>query len=622
MFSRFSRGGQGKGNAIVTSIGPDLEWLLRQLRRYLTVYVASVACLTSAALLSLVDPLVMRWLIDTVLPQKDVHRLIVAACIFVLIYVSRLLLSNLSGLLDLRATQATVLRLRSSLYRKLNILSAEYHEERPAGDSQFRIEQDVSQIGELGTDFLVTTVRLLTVSGLTLITMFILDPALTAAVLPLIPPFILLRRRYQTRLRAESEAVQSRSARRSCFLQEYLPAVVQVQLLGLENSSALQFFRLAKDAMNAIIHRKKSEIVFGIGSISFMFVGFGVLLGYGGDQVLRGVLTIGGLVAFYTYASRLFEPLVNVVDIDIKVHRMRVSVRRVLEVLNNRPTVRNISEAVRLHGETSGILDLENVGFGYCTDKQILVRLSFTARPGEKLAIVGRTGSGKSTIAKLITRQYEVQQGAIKVDSTDIRKITLASLRAAISLVPQEPILFNGTLRENLLVANCNATQRELAEIAELTQITEFLHRLPKQWDAAIGPHGVRLSGGEKQRVALARAVLRNPKILILDESTSALDAETEKRVLIGLENFMGGRTVIVISHRLSTILWADRVVVLGQGRVVAEGTQCDLSGKKSFHERLYERDRFIESAQVPEVVADEDQLSGITRSLGDAIHS
>lgn len=596
------------------SVAPDLEWLLRQLKRYFPVYAGSVACLTTAALLSLADPLVMKWLIDKVLPQRNLKRLVIAACIFVLIYFLRLLFSSLSGLLDLKATQATVLRLRSSLLQKLNLLSAEYHETRPVGDSQFRIEQDVSQIGELGTDFLVTTVRLMTVSGLTLIMMFILNPSLTVAMVPLIPPFVVLRRHYQKHLRTESDTVQSMSARRSCFLQEHLPAVVQIQLLGLESSSARIFFRLAREAMDAVVHRKKSEIAFGLASISFMFIGFGTLLGYGGYQVLKGTLTVGGLVAFYAYASRVFEPLVNVVDIDTKIHRMRASVSRVLEILNQKPAVANLVGAIRLPEKAGGALELEDVGFAYGAGKKVLAGLTFSVNSGEKMAIIGKTGSGKSTIAKLITRQYEPQDGAIRLNGRNIREFTVESLRANVSLVPQEPILFDGSVRENLMIAKCTVTQRELEEVAELTQVMVFLRRLPKGWNAQIGPHGARLSGGEKQRLALARAMLRNPSILILDESTSALDAETEKLVLVGLEKFLGGRTIIAISHRLSTIKWAKRVLVLCQGRTEADGGYRDLYGEECSYQELREATTDLSECRVIAGTGDNNQSAATAR--------
>jgi ABC-type multidrug transport system fused ATPase/permease subunit len=297
-------------------------------------------------------------------------------------------------------------------------------------------------------------------------------------------------------------------------------------------------------------------------------LGMAGVLCYGGYQVITGTLTAGGLVAFYGYTLQLFVPLYGVVDIYSKLQRAGASVRRLMEIMNADAILRDLPGAVILEPDTSGAIELKEVCFNYHPERPVLNAVSLRVNPGERLAVAGTSGNGKSTIARLVARLYDARAGSVLVEGVDVRNIKLKSLRSAVVFVPQEPVLFDVTLRDNLLYGNPEATQDELERVTKLAQLETLIHRLPKGLDEPLGPRGNRLSGGERQRVALARALLQHPKILILDECTSALDELTEKRLLKGLDQYLQDVTTIIISHRPYPTNWATRVVHLNYGQI------------------------------------------------------
>jgi ABC-type multidrug transport system fused ATPase/permease subunit len=319
------------------------------------------------------------------------------------------------------------------------------------------------------------------------------------------------------------------------------------------------------------VKRRATELFFGSLLYLIIMLGIASVLCYGGYQVIVGTLTAGGLVAFYGYTLQLFMPLYGVVDIYSKLQRATASVRRLMEITEADAILRDRPDALAID-LTSGAIELNDVSFSYHPDRPVLNTISLRVNPGERVALAGRSGNGKSTIARLVARLYDVRAGTVLIEGNDVRNIKLKSLRSSVIFVPQDPVLFDVTLRENLLYGNPQATPDELDTVTKLAQLETLIDKLPKGLDESLGPRGNRLSGGERQRVALARALLQHPKILILDECTSALDELTEQRLLRNLHHHLKGVTTIIISHRPYPTRWANRVLHLNCGQISNNG--------------------------------------------------
>jgi ABC-type multidrug transport system fused ATPase/permease subunit len=563
----------------------EIKWLASQVRPFLRLHLGSYFCIVITSILVLVDPLIVRRLIDDVIPHRRVSWLPLVAAAFFLTYLGRLGFDSLAGMLNFRAVQKMTFRSRLSLLRHLQRLSAEYHDNRPLGDTLHRLQVDVDQVGTLSGEVIPSMLRMVTVFTLVMTTMLILNYRLTVIVLPLIPVFILVRRRFHNRLRQVSDSVQEQSGKMIGFLEEHLSSIVQVQLLSCEQREARRFAHLSGGAVRAQIKRRGTELLFSSFLYLIIVTGMAGVLCYGGYQVMMGSLTAGGLVAFYGYTMQLFIPLYGVMDIYSKLQRAGASVRRLMEITEAELILRDRPGALALEPNASGAIELRDVSFSYYPDRPVLSEISLRVNPGERVALAGTSGNGKSTIARLVARLYDARAGTVLVEGLDVRNITLKSLRSSVIFVPQDPVLFDVTLRENLLYGNAEATQDELDKVTRLAQLESLIHRLPNGWDEPLGPRGNRLSGGERQRVALARALLQRPRILILDECTSALDALTEKCLLNGLDGYLQNVTTLIISHRPYPTQWANRVVHLDYGQIIEEDTRDAIEPVSVAHE-------------------------------------
>jgi len=554
----------------------EIRWLAARVRPFLRLHFSSYFFILLSSVLVLLDPLIVRFLIDDVIPRRRVGWLPLVATAFLLTYMARLGADSAAGMLNFRAVQKMIFRSRLSLLRHLQRLSAEYHDSRPLGDTLYRLQSDVDQVATLSGEVVPSALRMVTVFTLVMTTMLVLNYRLTAIVLPLVPLFILVRRRFHHRLRFASDSVQEQSGKVIGFLEEHLSSIVQVQLLSCEQREARRFARLSGSAMRAQVKRRSTELFFSALLYLIIVVGMASVLCYGGYLVIAGRLTPGGLVAFYGYTLQLFIPLYGVVDIYSKLQRAGASIRRLMEITEAQAILHERSNALVLGG-VAGVVELRDVSFGYVSDRRVLSNVSLRIGAGERVALAGSSGHGKSTLAKLVARLYDASSGAVLIEGNDVRDIALKSLRASVIFVPQDPVLFDVTLRENLIYGNAQATGEEIERVAQLAQLESVIRKLPRGWDEPLGPRGNRLSGGERQRVALARALLQHPKVLILDECTSALDAPTERRLLDGLDQFLHGVTTIVISHRPFPTRWAHRVIHLDLDETCEERDQSCL---------------------------------------------
>jgi ABC-type bacteriocin/lantibiotic exporter with double-glycine peptidase domain len=579
---------KSSGVTLAANRNTQFRWFARQLRPLFGAHTVSMTLIVLSSLMYLLDPLLIKWLIDRILPKKDFHLLFLAVAGFFGIYVCRLVLSALAGLVSFRTVQSLVFRIRLAILEQMNRLSADYHETTPNGEKLYRMEQDVDQVAELGSSLvpyaLQTTFNAVFVVG----TMFVLDFKLTCMVLPLVPLFFVFRRHFESRLREASDSAQRQSSQESSFIQEHLASVIQIQLLHQEQNQTQMFLGRATARVKALNHRNLVEILFRTSYMAVITLGTIAILGYGSYQVFAGALTVGGLVASYSYIARLFDPLNAAVEIYSRLNRMSASIRRILEVIEMAPSVDEKPDAVNFILPIRGCVEMKGISFSYRARQPVLQELDLRLEAGEKVALVGISGSGKSTIAKLIARLYDAERGTVYIDRTDVRNVRLESLRTKICYVMQEGILFDRTLKENLLLGRPSATTNELRRVIEIADLEELLRRLPQGWDTPLGPRGNALSGGERQRVALARAVLQRPSLLLLDESTSALDAPSERRIFTSLAHYFSNQTILFISHRISALKWVDRIVVLNQGVVEDQGTHEQLMARSGLYSWLH----------------------------------
>ena len=565
----------------------QFRWFARQLRPLLGAHTLSVTLIVLSSLMYLLDPLLIKWLIDGVLPKKDFHLLFLVVAGFFGIYVCRLGLSATAGLLSFRTVQALVFRIRLSILEQINRLSADFHETTPIGEKLYRIEQDVDQVSELGSSLVPYALQTTFNAIFVVATMFVLNFKLTCMVLPLVPLFFVFRRYFDSRLRQASDSAQQQSSKESSFLQEHLSSVIQIQLLHQEGNQTRMFLERAKARVKALNHRNLVEVLFRTSYMGIITLSTIAILAYGSYQVFVGVLTVGGLVASYSYIARLFDPLNAAVEIYSRLNRMSASIRRILEIIEMTPRVSDRPGAIDLRSPIRGYIELKNVSFSYRTGEPVVQKLDMRLEEGEKVALVGISGSGKSTITKLIARLYDAEHGAVYIDGIDVRSVRLESLRRRICYVMQEGVLFDRTLKENLLLGNPSATTKELSRAIEIADLEDLLRRLPKGWDTELGPRGNALSGGERQRVALARVVLQQPSLLLLDEATSALDAPSERRIFANLAHHFSNQTILFISHRIAALKWVDRIVVLNQGVVEDQGTHDQLIARSGLYSWL-----------------------------------
>ncbi|MEM4169831.1 MAG: ABC transporter ATP-binding protein, partial [Thermoproteota archaeon] len=373
----------------------------------------------------------------------------------------------------------------------------------------------------------------------------------------------------------------------SAMIQETVSGFKVLKTLGAEEEMFKRF-----EAKNREIYSIGMRSVF-LSSLTWpslgliIGVGSAIVYWYGGFQAIRGEISLGQLVTFTMYLGMLIWPIMSIGFVLSRYAEAMVSARRIFEVLDTEPEVKEKPGAIELKN-VRGEVCFKDVVFGYDMDKPILKGMSFTVKPGEKVALVGATGSGKSTVIKLIPRFYDPQEGCILIDGVDIRDVKISSLRRNIGIVHQDVFLFPTTIRENIAYGKPNATQEEIERAAKAARIHDFITSLPKGYDTVIGERGVTLSGGQRQRLAIARALLVNPAILILDDSTSSVDAETEREIYESLRELVKNKTVFIVTQRLSTLKLSERIIVIEDGKVVEDGTHEELMSRGGVYAKLY----------------------------------
>jgi ATP-binding cassette subfamily B protein len=595
--------------------------------------------------LSLLTPLIFRNMIDVVIPAKDTHRLVILGVALLAIPAVTGVVNVFQRRLNATVGEGVIFDLRSALFSRLQRMSLRFFTNTKVGELMSRLNNDVVGAQNAISNTIVSIVTNLIEAIALLVVMLTLEWRLTIVSVLILPLFILAAQRLGIVLRDIARRAMDINAQMNAHMNETLNigGALLVKLFGRSREEEKRFRERAANVRDIGIQRavvgSTFFVIFGLVSA----VGTALVYGLGGYYVITDVFTVGTIVAFGSYLGQLYGALQGLAGAPVEFSTSMVSFERVFEVIDLPQDIAEKPDAVELR-DVKGELTFENVSFNYQVDPSKLLKdvkrygrqedvgavlsltekesgpktadgqrrdrnassngeadstsqarevaldgISFTARPGQLVALVGPSGAGKTTLTYLIPRLYDPTDGVIRIDGHDLKDVTLASLSSAIGMVTQETYLFHDTIRTNLTYAKPDASQAEIEAAARAANIHQFIVDLPDGYDTIVGERGYRLSGGEKQRIALARVILKDPRILVLDEATSHLDSESESLIQDALKRVMAGRTSIVIAHRLSTILAADLILVMDRGRIVERGTHKELLALNGLYAQLYE---------------------------------
>ena len=612
------RADESKGKAKI-----DRKLLLR-IMAYARPYWGNIAIVLIAivviSLIELIPPLLFRTLIDVVIPEKDFRQLTILALAMIGIPI----ISGLIGIVDryfsAKAGEGIIFDLRQEMYDHLQRMSLRFFTHTRSGEIVSRFSSDVVGAQNAITGTIPNIVTNLVTLLSTLVVMITIDARLTILSIAVLPLFLLPTRRVARILREIRRKAMEYNADLSSLITETLSinGALLVKTFGRQRQESERFRDINENVRDIGVRRALVGRWFFMGLGISGAIGTALIYWAGGYLVMTDVLTIGTIVAFAAYLTRLYGPISSLTNVQVDFATSMVSFERVFEYLDLPIDIQDKPGAIEL-SEVDGLVSFENVSFSYFSveDKQpeddngrqppyadegktssvvpditsrwALKDVSFEISPGKLVALVGHSGAGKTTITYLLPRLYDLTGGIISLDGYDIRDITQESLADQIGIVTQETYLFHDTVRANLLYARPEADQEEITAACKAAHIHDFIQGLPDSYNTVVGERGYRLSGGEKQRLAIARVILKNPRILILDEATSHLDSHNEALIQAALAPLMAGRTSLVIAHRLSTILAADKILVLDRGQLIEQGTHSNLLDQGGLYAELYE---------------------------------
>jgi ATP-binding cassette, subfamily B, bacterial len=561
------------------------------LARYRGRASAALGALLVAAITTLVVPIAVRRMVDFGFSREAAGLIDSYFTVMIAVAAVLALASAARYYLVMTLGERIVADLRSDVFGHLTSLSIGYFDAARSGELMSRLTADTTQIKAAGGASVSIALRNLVLFFGATAMMVVTSPRLSAFVLGAIPVIVLPLYGFGRAVRRRSRAAQDTLADASAYASELIGAVRVLQAFTNERLARGRFGAAVERAYNAAVDSTRARAILTAIAIFLVFASVVVVLWVGAQDVLAGRITPGRLSQFVLYAVFAAAGLGQLSEVWGEISQAAGAAERLFEILNVRPAIVAPAQPAALPEPARGEVSFADVRFAYPTRPAVLVLdgVSFSVRRGEKVALVGPSGAGKSTVFHLILRFYDPRSGTIRFDGVPVASVDPHALRRRIALVPQDPVVFAASLGDNIRFGRPEASDAEVAQAAELAFASEFITRLPQQYDTPAGEHGVTLSGGQRQRIAIARAILRDAPLLLLDEATSSLDAESERLVKTALDRLMADRTTLVIAHRLATVLSCDRILVMDAGRIVEEGTHAALVAAGGLYARLAE---------------------------------
>jgi len=563
--------------------------VLKYLRPYRLLAITTLLCAGVTTALELVPPWLVKIVIDDVIQARRPGLLSWVIVGFLLAYGLKNVFASLRIRFNNTLEQRVVHDLRAQVFAALQRLSVSYFESRSTGEIMSRVNSDTEHVERIFVDGLEGLLTAsLTLVGITVM-LFMLNWKLAALSLLPIPILVLSASAFTKQVHRYYHAIRRNAAELNAYLQDALSGIRETMGFNRQSYERDRFNVLSREYSDSNLKAMCLWSLYSPGMIFVGSLGTVLIIWYGAGEVLRGALTVGELVMFLSYLALFYVPINQIHSVNHMLQHALAASERVFDILDTMPEVQDRPGTIAPANRMNGAVRFDRVSFHYRPDVPVLFSVTLDVQPGERIALVGPSGAGKSTMLKLLMRFYDVRAGAITIDGYDLRHLPLAFLRSQIGLVQQEPFLFNGTVRDNILYGDLGADQARMESAAEAARAHEFISQLPEGYDTWIGERGVKLSVGEKQRVSIARVLLKDPPIVIFDEATSNIDTETEVKIREALDCLTRGRTTFIIAHRLSTLHHVDRIVVVDHGQIVEQGLHEELLMKGGLYAGLYE---------------------------------